>query len=141
MVFCYFVVVHCHYSLFLICSWDFIFRSNIGTCNFLFINVPPIDRSSLTNIEVCILVSLFLFSDLSSIYLSFCRLLEVLAVLEDFEDRDLHHVRCLWHLGKCNWELGGIYSLFIIEYCFFHVLVFMSLGLLSMLLWQTRLMH
>lgn len=33
---------------------------------------------------------------------------EVFETLKDIEDRELDKARCLWRIGRCYWDLGGI---------------------------------
>lgn len=37
---------------------------------------------------------------------------EVLGTLQELEDRDIDSARCLWRLGKCQWDMGGKYLTF-----------------------------
>lgn len=32
----------------------------------------------------------------------------VLEVLDRLEDRETDSARCLWRLGKCHWDMGGL---------------------------------
>lgn len=33
---------------------------------------------------------------------------EVFETLKNIEDRDIDKARCLWRIGRCYWDLGGI---------------------------------